>query len=840
MAVHAAPPSADEESSGALPTQARAVIIGGGVMGCGVAYHLAREGWGDTVLLEKGELTSGSTWHAAGQVTYATSAYNLAQCVKYNIALYHSLEAETGQSPTFHHPGSLRMIYTDDDMDWARHIASVIRNVGLPVEIIGADEVARLHPFYNLTGIRAALHTPADGHVDPAGTAFALARGARMRGVKIFRRCRALATDQTADGWIVRTEQGDIRCQHVVNAGGAYARQMALQNGYDLPTASLTHHYFVTEPVPEFADLARELPVVRDDREVSGYIRMEQKSGLIGIYEKANPNTVWDDGAPWAAENELFDPHYDRVMPWLEKALERVPIFAERGIRRAVHGVISHPPDGNPLIGPAPALRNYWCCCGCQIGLGWGPGLTRELARWMVHGAADISMRDLDPRRFGAYADRDFQIAKGKEDYTLRHEIPFPHFSRLARRPIKQSPLHDAMAARGAVFEEVFGWERPRWFGTATVAARDIYSFRRSELHDVILDEVAGVRAYCGLMDISAFGKVMVSGAGAAALLDRLIPNRLPAVGRVGLAHLLSANGRIEVEATVARVSDERFYFGCSAYYEQRLVDYLRGAAADAAVEVCNMSAEWAAMALSGPGAREVLAGVVDAGAESVRGESFPWLSARMVAVGGGYSVLALRLSYAGELGWELHGDFAAVRAAYDAMMAQAGAAKIQHYGSFAMNTMRMEKAYPGITELTNEVTLAEAGQTRFVAADKDFVGRAATLDLAAARWRCVYLEIADNGAADGCGGEAVFAAADSGGESGACGGAQGGLGKRVGAVTSTGFSPTRGCPLAFAFVQTAYAAPGTELRVLILGEERQAKVLGEAVYDPKSLLPRQ
>ena len=450
-----------------FPAHARVVIVGGGIMGVGLAYHLAHEGWGkDVVLLEKAELTSGSTWHAAGQITHSTSSFSLGKCVDYNIGLYSgALEAETGQAVTWHGCGSFRLAYTQDEMDWLRHTLSVGRTLGFNIELVGPREVAALHPFYNLEGVLGALHTPDDGHVDPTNVTMAMAAGARAKGARIIRRCRATNITQAENGeWVVETEQGTITCEHVVNAGGTYARQMGEWSGLQLPMTSMTHHYFVTDEVPEFQNLERELPVIRDDRKVSGYIRMEQKKGLIGIYEKANPNTVWEDHCPWEAENELFDADYDRVMPWLEESLNRMPIFANLGITRDVHGAISHPPDGNPLIGPAPGVRNYWCCCGTQIGIGWGPGLTRELARWMVHGAADISMRDYDPRRFGSYATKDWQVVKAREDYCLRHEIPFPHFNRLAGRPVKPSPLHEMLKAKGAVHEEVYGFERPRWF----------------------------------------------------------------------------------------------------------------------------------------------------------------------------------------------------------------------------------------------------------------------------------------------------------------------------------------------------------------------------------------
>ena len=528
-----------------LPSQARVVIIGGGIMGCALAYHLAHLGCSDVVLLEKGELTSGSTWHAAGQITQSTSSYGLGKMVDYNIGLYSgALKAETGQDVSWHGCGSLRLAYCEDEMDWLRHTLSVGRGLGFEIDLIDKEKIASLHPYYNLDGVLGALYTPNDGHVDPSNLTAAFATGARNLGVRIFRQTRATNITRVGDDWQVDTEKGTITCEHVVNAGGTYARQIGEWSGLQLPMTSMTHHYLVTDTVPEFQTLTSELPVVRDDKLVSGYIRMEQKSALIGIYEKQNPNAVWLDHCPWEAENELFAPDYDRIMPWLENALERMPILADLGIKREVHGAISHPPDGNPLVGPAPAVRNYWCCCGTQIGIGWGPALTRELARWMLLGSADISMREYDPRRFGSYADKTWQVIKAKEDYCLRHEIPFPHFNRLAGRPIKPSPLYAVLRDKGAVFEEVYGHERPRWFATDGMAAQDIYSFKRSKVQEVVNAEVFAVRNRAGLMDITAFTKVEISGTGATAFLDGLVANRLPSkIGGLCLTHLLNRRG---------------------------------------------------------------------------------------------------------------------------------------------------------------------------------------------------------------------------------------------------------------------------------------------------------
>jgi len=646
-----------------------------------------------------------------------------------------------------------------------------------------------------------------------------MAAGARQKGVRIFRQCRATNITQAPNGeWSVETDKGTITCEHVVNAGGTYARQMGEWSGLQLPMTSMTHHYFVTEPVPEFEALETELPVIRDDKKVSGYIRMEQKRGLIGIYEKENPNSVWHDECPWHYENWLFDPDYDRVMPWLEESLNRMPIFAELGFQREVHGAISHPPDGNPLIGPAPGVQNYWCCCGTQIGIGWGPGLSRELARWMVHGAANISMREYDPRRFGSYATKEWQVVKAEEDYCLRHEIPFPHFNRLAGRPIKPSPLHDVLKAKGAVHEEVYGFERPRWFARGGVEQKDHYSFNRTFVDEIVAAEVKAVRSAVGIIDVTAFTKVVVEGPGAYALLDRLTANRMPQkVGSISLTHMLNRAGRIELETTIVRMAEDKFYLVCAAFFEQRLMDHLAQQRGDENVSIIELSSRWSALSLNGPCARNVFAACSDA---DLSNAGFRWLSAQEVLIAG-HSVWAFRISYAGEMGWEFHMPNAACLDVYNALWTAGESHGIADYGSFAMNVMRMEKGFKGAGELTNEVTLAEADVLRFARDDKEYLGREKTLstDLP---WICAYLEIEPDGKADGHGGEAVLL-----------------NGHVVGSTASVVFSPTVGKILAFAYVEPQAAEPGTSLGVVIHGQSRSARVLSEPVYDPQGLKPR-
>ncbi len=793
-------------------------------MGCALAYHLTKEGWNDVVLLEKAELTSGSTWHAAGQITRSTSSINLGKCVDYNIRLYAGqLQQETGQAVSWNDCGSIRLAYSEDEMDWLRYTLSVARSLQVQIEMVTISQIRELHPFYNLDGVAGGLHTPDDGHVDPSSVTTALASGARLRGAKIIRRCRATDIKQQSDSeWIVSTEKGHIRCEHVVNAGGTYARQIGEWSGLNLPMVSMTHHYVVTDTVEEFLSLEKELPVIRDDAKVSGYIRMEQKSGLIGIYEKENPNAVWEDGCPWEIEHELFDPDYDRIFPWLENAMERMPVLSNLGIKRTVHGAISHPPDGNPLIGPAPGLNNYWCCCGTQIGVGWGPALTRELARWIVHGSSEISMREFDPRRFGSYATKSWQTTKGKEDYCLRHEVPFPHFNRLAGRPVVPNPLYPVLKARGAVFEEVCGHERPRWYAPSHMQPADQYSFKLNIVDEIVGDEVRAVRNSVGLMDISAFAKFELTGADASQLLDDIFTAKAPAnVGSIALGYLLNHRGRIELELIAARTASDRFMLICAAFYENRLLDHLAQYSSRMPVEIVNLSREWCGLSIQGPLSRKVLAKTTTSKLDN---ENFRWFTAQTINIAG-HPALAMRISYSGELGWEIHAHQEHILDIYNVLWQSGESEGMVHYGSFAMNVMRMEKGFKGASELTNEVTLPEADVMTFANMSKsDFIGKSATEASLSSKlpWVCAYLAIEQVGSQIGHGGEAVLHNSIV-----------------VGSTTAVVYSHLAKCALAFAYLKPESANRDTKLSVLVAGEPIDARVLKEAVYDPTGRLAR-
>ena len=799
-----------------MTTDHKAIIIGGGIMGTALLYHLTLEGWRDCLLVEKGELASGSTWHAAGQITHSTSSYGLASMTKYGTRKYGELEAETGQAVSWHQSGSLRLGYSDDEMDWLRYTVAVGRGVGNEMKLVDPAFIAKIHPFYNLDGVQGALYTPNDGHVDPASAAAAFVAGARTRGATVKRNTLVTNTVQLdGGGWRVDTDGESFTCEVLVNAAGTYARQVGEWVGLQVPIIPMTHHYFITEEIPELAALEKELPVVRDDPHVSGYIRMERASGLIGIYEKANPNSVWEDGTPWDADHHLFPPDYDRIAPWLEAAFERMPILADYGIQKAIHGAITHPPDGNMLLGPAPRLENYWYCNGTQVGIAWGPGATMYLAKWMVHGHTVLNMRAFDPRRYGDFATADYNRTKAHEDYLLRHEIPYPGLNRTAGRPYRTSAIYDGMLDKGAVMEEVFGWERPRWFAPEGWEQEDIHAFHRPRWHEAVASEVEAVRERVGIADLTAFAKYDVTGSGAAAFLDRLTTNRLPRVGRMGLTYMLTEHGMVEIEFTIARLGENHFYLVGAAVGEVRFEDWMRHRVGEDDVTIENVSDQFGVLSVAGPRSRELLGSLTHAPVDS---DDFPWLSARKIEVAG-VGVRALRVSFSGELGWELHVPMSDMADLFDGLAESGEPLGLGFFGTHALTSMRMEHAYKVSADMTNEVTAYEAGLMRFVDLDKEFIGKEALLaNMENPRWLLVYcvVDVGDLNA-DCLGGEGVFSGD-----------------KRVGVVTTAGYGFGTANSLAWAYVDPDQSEPGTEMTVLVLGELCPATVLAEAVWDPK------
>jgi dimethylglycine dehydrogenase len=800
-----------------MRNHARIVIIGGGIMGVGLLYHLAEEGCGDVLLIEKGELTSGSTWHAAGQCPSLVGNYNLAKIHHHGNTLYPKLEELTGQYVSWHRSGGIRLARTQHDLDWFGYMRGIARNVGFHMEIIDPAEISRINPFMNTDGVLAGAWTMDDGHADPSGLTNAMARGATNLGATIVRHNRVVDIRLLASGeWEVLTEQGSVIAETVVNAAGCFARQVAQMVGADLPIANMEHHYIVTGPVAEFQAHEGEFPVIRDPH-ASAYIRQEQKAGLVGIYEQVGMTEAWAPrGFPnWDSDSELFPDDLDRLMPWLGHALARMPGLEEAGIKRIVNGAIPHTADGPPMLGPVAGLKNFWLCCGSSFGIAQGAGCGKYLAQWMLYGDSELNMTGLDPRRFGVYADESYMKAKGFQDYSMTYFTPMPGEELPAARKCRTSPLYDKLVAQGGVHTQTFGWERPKWYSPD--GREEEYSYRWNNTHDVVRDECLAVRERVGLLDLSGFAKYEVTGPDAGAFLERICANRMPQkTGGIVLAHILSKAGRIRAEMTITKLADDRYYLLSAAAAELRDTDHLQqGRLENEDVSIRNISDQRGVLVLAGPRAREVLAPLTDARLDS---PNFPWLSAKEITVAG-IPVVAMRVNYVGELGWELHPPMERMEELYDALWQAGEACGMVNFGLYAVNSLRMEKAYRGWgAELTNEVTMLDAAMERFIKFDKEnFVGKDATLhqrDKGLAM-RLVYFEIEATDS-DVRGGEPIFA-----GET--C----------IGVTTSGGYGHCVQKSLGFGYVDPAHSHPDSHFTVELLGEACTATVLEQPVYDP-------
>ena len=798
-----------------MKTNARVVVVGGGMMGASLLYHLALEGCIDTVLVEKGELTCGSTWHAAGQCPSITGSYNLAKIHAYSNQLYPKLEALTGQYVSWHPCGGLRLATNEHELAWLKQVYGYSKSIGFRMEIVGLETIKKLNPFLTTDQVLAAAWTQDDGHGDPSGLCNALAKAARDLGATVMRRNRVLEIRQRRGGeWEVITEQGNIVAEMVVNAAGCYARQVAAMVGSDAPITNMQHHYVVTHPIPAFMARSEEIPVMRDSY-TSGYFRQEQKSGLMGIYENSGLTEAWAPrGVPeWDSSNELFADDLDRIAPWLERAIERMPIFGEVGIRRVINGAIPHTPDGAPLLGPAAGLRNFWMCCGTSFGIAQGGGCGKYLAQWMLHGDAEINMTEFDPRRFGAFADAAYVRDKVFQDYRLTFTTRPPGEEEMAGRPKKTSPLHDTLRAQGCVHSETFGWDRPKWFSLD--GRSEAGSYRRNNVFDVVRDEVAAVHERVGVLDLTGFAKYDITGADAEAFLNRVCANLVPKnAGGIWLIHLLSPGGRVQGEMTVTRLGDAHFYALSAAAAELRDLDLLRQSVKPGeAVSIDNVTESRGVLVVSGPRSRELLSTLTD---ENLSNESFRWLRGREIRIAG-QPVRALRVSYVGELGWELHAPIDSMPTLYGAVWRSGQSFGIANYGLYAVNSMRIEKGYKAwSSELTNELNMLEADMARFINFNKgEFVGKDATLAQAPRPYKIVYTELAATDA-DARGGEPVMI-----------------QDRCIGVVTSGSYGHRVKKSLAFACVAPEFAAAGSAFDVLIQGERRAARVLGAAAFDP-------
>ena len=794
-----------------MTKQVRVVVIGGGNMGASALYHLAHMGWTDTILIEKAELTSGATWHAAGLVSRMVGGQALGSMHDYAVDLYKRIEEETETSVSWHDCGSLRVATSEAHMEWIRHIYDTVRARGQDVRLITPDEVVALNPLYDVksAGVLGAVYTPDDGHVDPSGTCQAMAKGARQLGAEVVRNCRVIDTKQRSDGsWEVFTETGTIIAEHIINAGGYHAKQVGAMAGLNLPITTMLHHYVVTDDVPAFKDMGHEIPVTRDDY-FCGYVRREQHSALIGLYDKQDPQSVWRDGCPWDSANELFDPNWEGITPWLENCFERMPSLTERGIKRVVNGGITYTPDGAMMLGPAPGLKNYWLACGATVGIAWGPGAGRALAEWMIEGSAQISTRAFDPRRFGVWADQDYAKARATEDYTLRQAMPYPQHQRQTYRNIKTSGAYKQTATLGAVFEEAGGWERPRLYGAEPL------SWRRSTAFEKVAEECRAVREYVGMADLSAFAKFKIKGSGAETFLNKVCANKMPKIGRTCLTLLLNRKGTIEGEATIARLGEDEFYFVTGAPSERRVWDWLTlhcGTSLDD-VQIINETDEIGILVLAGPKAREVLQKTCT---DDLSNDHFPWLNCKTITIAE-VNTLALRLSFTGELAYELHAPNDKLGVLWDKLWQAGQDYKIAPFGSKAMDSLRLEKFYRGGHELANDASHKDVGQERLAALSKDFIGKDAMM--ARSPQSQIALLALESEDTDALIGEAVFMD-----------------GALMGSVTSAAYGYAVGQSLAIAFLKAEARTPGTVLTISLLGKDVSAHVLEDAPWDSENL----
>jgi dimethylglycine dehydrogenase len=812
-----------------MRTHARVVVIGGGVVGVSTLYHLTRKGWSDVVLLERSELTAGSTWHAAGLLPLFNMSYTVGQLHKYSVDLYKRLPAETGQDVSFHVTGNLRLATCPARMDEYQKYCGTANTIGVPYEIITAQEVGELWPLVDLgdsagaAPILGALYHPHDGHIAPADLTMALRKGARAGGAEISEHTEVTAVARTPSGeWRLTTNQGDITAQHVVCATGNYARQTGRLFGIDVPAIPVEHQYIVYDESPELKSYrtkgGRELAVLREPDQ-SYYLREERMGWILGPYEAGAP-ARFADGVPDWFGRSLFEGDLDRLLPHVEAAMRRVPALEHCGIKDIVNGPISYTPDGSPLIGPAWSVRNVWFNEGHSFGITAAGGAGWQLAEWIVEGEPGIDMLAVDPRRFGAYASKRYVVQKNEETYRNVFTIHFPDEERTAARPAKTSPVYDRLDRMGAVWGQRYGWERANWFAPAAVARKDDWSFRRTNYFAHVGNECRLMRERVGVIDLTPFTKHEVTGPGAERWLEGLVANKVPTKsGRITLCHALTRRGGIRSEFTITKLADEHYYVVSAGAAERYDGDYLqRSLPTDGTVALRNITTSRGCFVVAGPRSREVLARLTDAPLDNA---AFPWLTGRIAEVGLAPGVYALRVNFVGALGWELHFPIEYAHHLFDAIFSAGKEFGIGMVGMRAMESLRMEKSYRMWgTDLTRDYTPFEAGLDRFVRMNKaSFIGREA-LEQQLARGvpnRFVTLEVHDVDDADPLGNEPLFD----------------GKGHVVGRATSGYYGHVLKKSLAIGYLKSELAALGNELAIEILGIRKRATVLIDSPFDP-------
>lgn len=785
------------------------LIIGGGAMGTSLLYHLVKNGWQDVVLVEKNDLTHGSTWHAAGLCTHFAHNPTIQELRATSVRLYRDiLPEETGQSCGFHSSGAMRITRNPDRMDEFAHVAGLSDFTGYPLELLTPERIAELHPLARLDGLLGGIYEPDDGHVDPTLATNAMAQVATRGGGTVRRYEPVQAIRREGGSWLVETTKTTYRAHHIVNAAGTWGFEIGQMMGVNVPSVPVLHQYLVTDAVQAVNDRQAqglpELPIIRDPEE-SWYVRQERDGLILGPYEK--DAQVWSvDGVPPEFGAELMPPDLDRVEHIIEAAMERIPALGEGGVKSVINGPITFTPDANPLIGPAHGVQNAWLLTGSSMGVMEGGGAGWFLAHWMTHGAPPMDALAVDSRRFGPWADRDYRVAKAVECFGLQFGVHYPHEERPAGRGLRLSPLYEHMIARGAVMGAAHGWERPNWFA-ASPGAQAEETFRRANWFEPVGRECETVANRVALADLSIFSKFEVSGPGVQRFLDTLGANRAPRVGRIGLTHALTPAGGVASEFSVARLSVEQAYLTSAAAAEEMDHDLLAAHANKHDVDLVNRTEELAVIGLMGPKSRAVMEQLTD---EPLG----PWLSVQQIALAG-ISVRALRVSYVGELGWELHVARGDAVSLFEALETAGRSHGIGFYGAYAANSMRLEKGYRAWgSDLTTERTPLETGLSYLVDAEaRSFTGREAMLERqGVGAWDMVLLEV-EAGEVDPFYAHPVYS------------------GERiVGVVTSGAYGYRSGKVLALAFLREPVTS---DLSLRILRQVRRAWVLEDAPYDP-------
>lgn len=797
-----------------MKTQAQVVVIGGGAVGVSTLYHLARAGVTDTLLIEKNELTSGSTWHAAGNIPTYANSWGGMRAGNYAWRLYKELGEAVDYPITYRHTGAFWPAHTRERMDFFRHLVGISKGLGYDLAMLTPSEMDEMHPYFSSgDSIIGGIYDPYEGDIDPSQLTQALAKGARDLGAEIARFTEVTGISRRPGGdWLIATDKGDVVCESVVNASGYYGRVVGEMVGQTLPVVTLEHQYLVTESLPKLEAAPDNFPLVRDP-DIMYYLRRERNGLLLGSYgHEGRP--AWLNGMPDCFANQLFPDSVDDIAEVLEAALSHVPILGEAGVSRFINGPIPYSPDGAPLCGPAFGLPNFYHACCFPVGITHSAAAGKTLTEWITEGEPEWDMAMWDPRRFGDWATFDYTAKRASELYEHQYAIPYPHRIWKSARPVQHTPLYQTLKANGAVFGQVAGWERAFWFETDAIRDDGALSFHHETWHEAVRAECEGVRDHAGIMDHGGFTRYEVDGPGATAFLDHVFCGTMPAVGRVRLGYMLTPKGKIWSEATIARLEENRYLLCGPTLADQRDHDWIAQFLPEIGVSLRRGSEFDAALMVMGPKSRDILQPLTSA---DLSREEAPWMSVREIRIAG-KDVIALRVSYVGELGWELHMRNADLETVYSEIMREGSAKGIVQFGSYALNAMRLEKGYHGWgADFGIEYTAFDAGLDRFVSKKKDrFVGRDAFLEQSGRPpgYRFTGLVLEGHGP-DPLSSDPICR-----------------NGRPVGYVSSGGTGFRIGKRIALGYL-TVEAEPGDVFEIEILGEPVRATVAALPFYDP-------